>query len=725
MAYTQEARLIAIDTPLGKDALLLQGFTGQEGMSQLFRYQLDLLSDNPAIPFRRIIGQRVTIRIGLTNDEERYINGFVSRFAQSGGDERFTHYQAEVVPWLWFLTRTADCRIFQNMTVPDIIVKICKDLGFSDIKNQLAGSFEPRDYCVQYRETDFNFVARLMEQYGIFYFFKHEKDKHTLVLANSATAHQPCPEQPYARFDYSGGAMLEEDIVTSWHVEQELRPGKYAMTDYNFETPSTSLAVNVSSIVTVDSNHTYEIYDYPGEYPRKGQGEDLVKVRMEEEEASHLVAHGASTCRAFLPGYRFELEGHSNQDLNKAYVLTEVRHVASVGDSYVTGAGAEERYSNTFTCICHDVPYRPSRITPKPIVQGPQTAVVVGKAGEEIWTDKYGRIKVQFHWDREGKQDENSSCWIRVSHPWAGKGWGAVAIPRIGQEVIVDFLEGDPDQPIITGRVYNAELMPPYELPANQTQSGIKSRSSKGGDTANFNEIRFEDKKGSEEVYIHAEKDENIVVEHDKTESVGHDETLSVEHDRNKTVKNNQSETVKVNKTIVVGGNHTESITGDMTQTVSSSKMETIALAKALTIGGAYQVSVGAAMNETVVGTKTEEVGAFKGEGVGGSKSETIGGSKSVSTGANLIVTVGKSETLTITEDLTERVGGKHTEQISKEYAVNAKKIQLMAEDQIVLKTGNAEIVMKKNGDIEIKGNKLQIKGSGDVIVKGSQIKEN
>src|SRR5919198_2545377 len=468
MAYIQEKRFIAIDTPLGEDVLLLQGFTGSEGISRLFSFDLNLLAETSSIAFNKIVGQRVTIRIDLADESKRYINGFISRFAQSGSDRRFTHYQAEMVPWLWFLTRTADCRIFQNMTVPDIITKIFKDLGFTDFKNMLEGTFEPREYCVQYRETDFNFVSRLMEQYGIFYFFEHEEKKHTLVLANSPNAHRPCPGQEKARCEQLVGAVDEEDVVTSCSMEQELRPGKYALTDYNFETPSTSLAVNVASTVTVGGNGKYEVYDYPGEYLKKGQGERLVKLRMEEEEAPHVVASGAGTCRAFTPGYRFDLVGHYAPKMDKCYVLTDVQHVASLGDSYAEGRGGNgaASYSNHFTCIPYDVPYRSPRVTPRPIVQGPQTAIVVGPGGEEIHTDKYGRVKVQFHWDREGKRNENSSCWIRVSHPWAGKGWGAVAIPRIGQEVIVDFLEGDPDQPIITGRVYNAEQMPPFGFPA-------------------------------------------------------------------------------------------------------------------------------------------------------------------------------------------------------------------------------------------------------------------
>ncbi|HSE57855.1 MAG TPA: type VI secretion system tip protein VgrG, partial [Nitrospiraceae bacterium] len=539
MPLTQANRLIAINTPLGPDVLLLRGFTGQEAISRLFSFELDLLSTDPEIKFKDIIGQTVTLRVVLGRDKERFFNGVISRFMQTGSDAGLANYRATMVPKLWFLTRTADCRIFQNKKVPDIIQEILKENGITDIKTVLKGPYEARDYCVQYRETDFNFVSRLMEQYGICYFFEHVDGKHTVVLADDLSAHQPCPEQSKVSWNPQGSDSLAEDVITSLQWEESLRFGKYAVTDYNFETPSTSLQAEVKSQIDVGGNGKYEIYDYPGEYGKKSEGESLAKIRMEEEEARYKVISGAGSARVFTTGFKFTLQDYVRKDVNGDYVLTEVRHVASVGNTYATGAaagGSDEDYSNSFTCIPAKTPFRSPQVTPKPMVQGPQTAVVVGKAGEEIWTDKYGRVKVQFHWDRYGKMNEESSCWVRVSQNWAGKQWGAMFLPRIGQEVIVEFLEGDPDQPIITGRVYNAELMPPYDLPANQTQSGLKSRSSKGATPDNYNEIRFEDKKGSEEIHLHAEKDWTIFVEHDKTQTVDHDETLSVTNNRTKTV---------------------------------------------------------------------------------------------------------------------------------------------------------------------------------------------
>ncbi len=585
MSYKQENRLIAIDTPLGEDVLLLQGFSGHEAVSRLFSFQLDLLSQKNSISFQDLIGQKVTIRVTLFDGSERYFHGHVSRFAQSGSDLRFTHYQMEVVPWLWFLTRNADCKIFQNMTIPDIIQKVFKDRGFQDFKSSLTATYEPREYCVQYRETDFNFISRLMEQYGIFYFFQHEKSKHTLVLGDSPSVFQACPDQSKVRFDLATSALDTSDVINGWHMEQELRTGKYSLTDYNFETPSTSLLSGEPTVVSVGGNTAYEIYDYPGEYLNQSQGSALAKTRMQEEEASHLVVSGSGLCRAFTCGYTFELEDHYRSDMNDNYLLTEVQHVASVGTTYsLDSGGSGESYSNHFTCTQAKVPFRPARITPKPFVQGPQTALVVGKSGEEIWVDKYGRIKVQFYWDRVGKKNEDSSCWIRVSQPWAGKNWGSMWIPRIGQEVIVSFLEGDPDRPIITGRVYNAEQDVPYKLPEHQTVSTFLSRSSKGGNNANFNEIRFEDKKDSEQIFINAEKDMDHRVENDSREYIG--------ANRHLIVKKDQQELVEGTKHGHVKGDHLEKIDGNMSLQVTSDQNEKI--------GGGYSLQVGGSVDEKV-----------------------------------------------------------------------------------------------------------------------------
>jgi type VI secretion system secreted protein VgrG len=571
MAHTQANRHIAIATPLGPDVLLLEGFRGSEGISELFRFELDLLAElDRVIDFDAIVGSNVTLRL-KTPTGERFFNGIVSRFSEGASDETFTTYHAEMVPTLWLGTQTADCRIFQFQKPPEIIERVLTDLGITDVRLDLARTYPVREYCVQYRETAFNFIARLMEQYGIFYYFEHENGKHTLVLADDPAAHAVCPGQARARFHRPlGAAVLREDVVTGLQREQVTRPGKYALTDYNFETPAVSLDVNVES---QGSGPKFEIYDYPGEYPKRAEGEQIVRVRIEAEEAQRVLIDGQSTCGAFSPGFKFTLAEHPRAVNNAAYILTRVSHRA-LETTFRSGADDDGfRYDNRFSCIPGGVSYRPPRRTPMPVVEGPQTAEVVGVPGEEIYTDKFGRVHVQFHWDRVGVRDEGSSCWIRVSQPWAGKNWGAIFLPRVGQEVIVDFLEGDPDQPIIIGRVYNGEQMPPYELPANQTQSGIKTRSSPGGDPSNFNELRFEDKKGQEQIYLHAEKTLTTVVEGSESRSVGGSRSTTVGKDDVTTVKKGDRTTTieEGNDSLTITkGKRDTTIKGDDTLTLQS-----------------------------------------------------------------------------------------------------------------------------------------------------------
>jgi type VI secretion system secreted protein VgrG len=596
LPYTQDNRLISIDTPLGKDVLLLHGFSGTEAVSRLFTFNLTLLSEDPSIQFSSIVGQRVTITVKKPDGKDRHINGFVSRFAQAGSDPNFSYYHAEVVPWFWFLTRNSDCRIFQNMTIPDIVKKIFRDRGFNDFTDRLQGNFSTREYCVQYRESDFNLVSRLMEQYGIFFYFEHQQNSHTLVLANSPAAHRPCPDQASARWEQTagpGGLPEDEDVITEWRIEQELRAGKHALKDYNFETPSTNLHANLQTNNQIGNNTRHEIYDYPGEYVNLSEGSEMTALRMEEQEAGVTIATGSGTCRSFVSGYRFSLENHYRRDLNKQYTLTEITHDASVGDSYRSGVAAIIRYSNHFTCIPGDVTFRPPRVTPRPFVQGPQTAVVTGPSGAEIHTDKHSRVKVQFHWDREGKHDENSSCWIRVSQPWAGKSWGGISIPRIGQEVIIDFLEGNPDRPIITGRVYNAERMPPYPLPHQQVISGMKTDTTPGG--GGYNEMSMDDTKDKEHITIHAQHDMGTTVEHD------------------------DSQTIHNNRIIAVDGTHTETIKKDTTITVTEGK-ETNTVQQEIVVTSKAHIHVTAAKEiKLEVGASTllmKDNGEIKLEGI-------------------------------------------------------------------------------------------------------------
>jgi type VI secretion system secreted protein VgrG len=348
-----------------------------------------------------------------------------------------------------------------------------------------------------------------MEEEGIYYFFRHERDKHTLVMANSSVSHPCCPHQPYARYHDIGRGRRDEDLITELHIAQELRPGQYTLKDFNFEDPETNMIAQVT-----DLNH-FEVYDYPGGYLRQPYGQRLVRIRLEECETPLVRVRGGGDCRAFTAGYKFKLTDHYRQDMNKEYVLTWIHHFASLPADYRSSSGNDtaDMYQNSFECIPLSTPFRPARVTPRPVMQGSQTAIVVGPEGEEIYTDKYGRVKVQFHWDRLGKHDHNSSCWIRVSQNWAGQKWGWISIPRIGHEVIVDFLEGDPDRPLITGRVYNETHMPPYDLPESRAMMGFKSRSTKKGGIGEYNEFVCIDVKGHELIRTHAQKDIETVAE--------------------------------------------------------------------------------------------------------------------------------------------------------------------------------------------------------------------
>ncbi len=584
---TQENREIRLKTPLGDDVLLLCTMSGREELGKLFEYQLELVSDTTDADFNQLIGDTITVSLEVGVGRVRYFNGHISRFAQTGISGHTANYQATVVPWFWFLTQTTDCRIFQNMSVPDIIKEVFREAGYTDFEDTLSGSYRSWVNCVQYRENDFNFINRLMEQEGIYYFFKHEEDKHTLVLADSYSSHEPV--EGYEEVSYHPpieSAVIEEEHLYAWEVTQQLQPGTFVHKDFDFTAPKKDLLAE-SNKQRDHAKADLEIYDYPGEYKEFSDGDQYSRIRLEEIQANHLRGNGHGDARGLTVGGLFKLSDHPREDQNIEYLIVSASYKLEAGD-YGSGGGGGQVYSCDINVINAQEPFRPLRTTPRPLVQGPQTAIVVGPSGEEIWTDEHGRVKVQFHWDRYGEANENSSCWMRVSHPWAGKGWGAIAIPRIGQEVIVSFMEGDHDRPIITGRVYNDDNMPPYDLPANATQSGVKTRSSMGGTGEHFNELRFEDKKGSEEIYIHAEKDQNNVVENDETTRVGHDRTENV------------------------GNNETTTIGGNQVETIKKNKAESILIAKALSVGAGYQISVGASKNETVGLSSTEQVGILR-----------------------------------------------------------------------------------------------------------------
>jgi type VI secretion system secreted protein VgrG len=669
--FSQANRRLRIETPLGPDALLITALTGTEGVSTLFHFQAELLGRDEKADFDAIVGKGVTISVAAGGGD-RYFHGICSRFSQSGTVGRHATYRADIVPWLWFLTRTSDCRIFQKKAVPDIVKQLFGEYGFTDYRFRLTGAFEPREYCVQYRETDFNFVARLLEEEGIFFFFEHEDGKHTLVVANSARAHDPCPVLDRVRFVHEQESVSEDDVVTRFSKEQEVRASKCALTDYNFETPSLDLAASA----TGSDPRTYELYDYPACAPKRDRTEALARIRQEEEDTTRVLFRGAGYARSLTSGYKFSLRAQGDgvpTTFDGSYVLTGVRHRAS--ESYAGGEESHVSYENDFECIQASVPFRPARRSPRPVVHGVQTAVVVGPGGEEIFVDKYGRVKVQFFWDREGKRDENSSCWLRVSQPWAGKGWGGVSIPRIGQEVIVSFLEGDPDQPIIVGRVYNGEQMPPYGLPGSGVVSGLKSQTHKG---SGYNELSMDDTAGKEKITIHGQYDMNTTVEHDQTDVIHNNRTTTIDVDDTESVGSNQS--------ITVGADQTESVGANRKTDIGSNDTESV--------GGNQETSIG--------GNQTLEVGGNRTASTGGNEALDVGGNHTISVGGNQTFEVGGNQSIT--------VGGNQTIEATGPISI----------------TSAAKITLEAAGSkIEIGPSGVTIQSGGLVTLQGSTIKLN
>jgi type VI secretion system secreted protein VgrG len=530
-------RLLQAGTPLGAGVLTLQRMAGKEALGRLPEFELGFVSRRGDIKPEEILGKNITWTLELADGAQRYFNGFVTSFAddgesdaglfEAGGKGTVYLYTATVHPWLWFLTRAANCRIFQNLSVPEIVDQVFKDYKFADTKKvQLRADYPKKEFNVQYRESDFNFVCRLLEQEGIYFAFEYDDGKNTLVLMDSQGAHKVTPALE-APFHHDTAALRDKDCYGSWSAEREIQTGKYVVDEFDWMKPR--VAMSGDGLPEVRKPHDlaeFEIYDYPGEYDQPAEGAQYAKTRIEELHTKYETFFGAGNVRRSAPGRLLKLQDHPRRSYNAEYLLTGVNYAAT--DGSLASGGEVAMFSCNVVAISSKATFRPGRLTPKPIVQGTQSAIVVGPAGEEIYTDEYGRIKVQFHWDRYSKTDENSSCWVRVAQPVAGKEWGFVTLPRIGQEVLVDFLEGDPDHPVVIGTLYNGEAKPPWKLPDEKSRSGFKSKSYKG---SGFNELRFEDKAGSEEIYIHAQKDQSALIEHDRIEKIGNESHFIVGKD--------------------------------------------------------------------------------------------------------------------------------------------------------------------------------------------------
>ena len=579
-------------TPLAAEDLMFSALHGQEELSELFDFKLDLRSPKASLDFDALIGQSFTVEIELPQGEHRYLNGQCVHFAATGKSGRGYAYEARLRPWLWYASLRTDCKVFQHLTVPQIVKAVLSRYPYP-VQNKLSASYREWDYCVQYRESDLNFVSRLMEHEGIYYYFEHSKGEHTLVLCDDIGAHAPFAGYEQIPYYSPDSANPDEDHFESWLIARTVDSGAFVAQEYDFKKPFADLSTT-RAINRPHAQSNFEVFDYPGGYTDPTHGEQYAKVRIQQMHSEHEVACAAGGVRGAVPGSLFTLTQPGalsllSQDQEREYLITGVSYTATDNAYEADGSAGQLSWQAQVKVLPTTETYRPRRKTPKPHTMGPETAVVVGPKGEEIYTDKYARVKVQFPWDRYGQRNENSSCWIRVSSAWAGAGFGAMQVPRIGQEVIIDYLGGDPDRPMVTGRVYNAAQMPPWALPGAMTQSGILSRSmnKSGSDCANA--LRFEDKKGEEELWLHAERDQRIEVEHDENHSVGHDRTLTVEGTHTETIKKDTTITVSEgnHRTTVSQGEQSNTVKGGITVESQSSKYTlTAATEITLKVGG-------------------------------------------------------------------------------------------------------------------------------------------
>ena len=734
-------RTFIAHSPMG-DQLEFRSLEGSEQISRLFEHRVRMISQSASISAKALLGKDLSIEIDLTTEVggggKRFISGQVTQFTYIGRDGDFYSYEAVLRPWLWHATRRSDFKIFQFKKVPDIIQEVLGPYGFS-IENKLTGSYRTWDYIVQYGETDFNFVSRLMEMEGAYFYFSHSQGSHTLVLADDIGSHSPLPNGPSTIPYYSGDRAAhvhDQDFIDGWSFAEDIASGHFAADDYDFKKPKSILDTKQQQPAghTEDSR---ELYEWPGGYTEMGDGENYARVRIEQQKAQRETVQGEGNARNLAPGYLFTFSKYPRGDQNKDYLIEAAYYrfeenvrrsdgAGGAGNASRGGLDSPTSYRLSISAVPKTTPYRSQRTTPKPHTTGPQTAVITGPAGEEIYTDQYGRVKVQFHWDRYGSFDENSSCWIRVSQTWAGSNYGSMHIPRIGQEVIVDFLNGDPDYPIITGRVYNAMQMPPWELPANKTQSGIKTRSSKDGTpgagmksgAGDANAIRFEDRKGAEQLWLHAQKDQLTEVENDEEKWVGQDRRKTVDRDEFNTIHRDRTEIVDRNEKITVHGWRTEEVDGDETITIHSNRKEVVDGNEDITIHKNRKERVD--HNETIsIGdNRTEDVGGNETIGISGTRSVTIGGAKLETVALAKAETIGLAKALTIGLAYQTTVGAAmnttvvlaQSAQIGTDKSTDVgKSYDITAGDQLTITVGKASLVMKKDGTITINGQNIDL----------------
>ena len=705
-AFTQETRHLRIQTSLGDNQLLLRRFHCVEGISRLCQFDLDLLSPSGEIKPQDIVGDKVSITVQPENEPERFFHGYVKSFQYAGLEKRGLYaYKAEVVPWLWFLSKRTDCRVFQNQTVQEIIESIFSELGFADYVFALVEEHPKLEYCVQYNESDLDFISRLLEHEGIYYFFEHQADKSILHFSDNAAHYS---EMSLTEIEHSSG-VRDTHYIRQWQHLYQYCSGAYAQTDFNFEKFNQSLLTETTTTLKLKNSASFPRFEFPGSYRENDLGRTLTKLRMQQEEMNYERITAASNVHTLEVGKKFVLRSdEAETDHNQSFVVTEVRHVA-YNPSYLESESSEKKeppYSNQFVCIPAATTFRPPSATPPPRIDGVQTAVVVGKSGDEIYTDKYGRIKIQFHWDRYGAKDENSSCWVRVATQWAGNKWGSVTIPRVGQEVVVTFVNGDPDQPLIIGSVYNSAHMPPYPLPEGKSMMGMKSRSVKG-EGSSYNEMVIDDTKGSEGFRVNAQKDYNMKVGNDSSTHVVNDHTGTVDGNSTTTVKGNTTHTTQGDDTFTIDGNRTAKVSGNQDSTIEGNSTDTVMGNEDVsvsgdttyTVGGKDTVKIGAKQEISIGASQKVSVATFQRTEIGSSHRVQVGGHQSISAKSQKVTIDGRAglSALKITQEADTEI----------ELAVGAASITLDPAS-ITLSVGASSITIDAM-DVTVQGPKINL----------------
>ncbi|MBL4805922.1 MAG: type VI secretion system tip protein VgrG [Rhodobacteraceae bacterium] len=696
----QENRKLKLKGPLDPKKMILVRAEVFEGLSMLTETDIQFVSPDHDLKLEDIVGQKMTLEVEDEKEKMRSWHGHCISCAYEGKFGSQALYRAEVRPWFWFLTLHADCKIFQEKSALEVIKDIFSERGFSDFQDKTSESYKKRDYLVQYRETDYEFVCRLMEEEGMYFYFTHDTSKETLVIADGSGSHSGLKNAANIEFHFREKEYKREmDHIYEWKSSERVNSGKVTLTDYDFTKSTTDLKAVTAIPKGKHSHKDIEIYDYPGIHVLADDGKTRTRVIAEALAAAHKRTWGKCNVRNMAAGGTFKLKEHPRSDLNNEYLVLTVKHNLQIEtdedkDNVTENPNSDdnrnnidsdkkESYEAEFSVQLKSEPFRASLGTPKPIIPGLQTAIVTGPSGDEIYTDEYGRIKVQFHWDRDGKKDEKTTCFIRVSHTMTGQGWGQFHIPRIGQEVVVQFEEGNPDRPIVTGMLYNDAKKPPFAFPANMTQHGLKSNSTKGG--GGFHELVFEDKKDEEFIRLQSEKDYKEIIKNNADISIGFEKKDP--GDLTQKVYNHKTEELEK---------------GDHTFTVKEGK-ETLSIAK----------------------TRDRSVGEDETVKIGANKTDTITTNYTIDVGDTLDITAGTKITLT--------VGSSSIEITSSEIKIKTGSVKIEASGTFAAKAGGSA-KLESSGAMTVKssgmatfeaGGMATLKSGGILTVKGSLVKIN